>query len=50
MLDDGRSSTTGSGGYGIAGMRERVSLFGGELDVGPSAEGGYRVHVRLPYA
>jgi len=50
VLDDGRSSTTGRGGYGIAGMRERVSLFGGELDVGPSAEGGFRVHVRIPYA
>jgi signal transduction histidine kinase len=38
----------GSGGHGLVGMRERVSLFGGELQTGPVPEGGYRVAVRLP--
>ena len=33
---------------GLIGMRERVSLFGGELDVGPATEGGFRVHASLP--
>jgi signal transduction histidine kinase len=31
-------------------MRERVSVYGGELDAGPQADGGYVVRVRLPYA
>jgi signal transduction histidine kinase len=43
--DDGHD--VGSG-RGLIGMRERVSLFGGRLDVGPGPEGGYRVHASLP--
>jgi signal transduction histidine kinase len=35
-------------GHGIAGMRERASLFGGELDAGPRPGGGFRVIARLP--
>ena len=29
-------------------MRERVLLFGGDLQVGPRSEGGFRVFARLP--
>ncbi|WIM99870.1 sensor histidine kinase [Actinoplanes oblitus] len=35
-------------GYGIAGMRERVSLLGGDFSAGPRASGGFRVHARIP--
>ena len=35
-------------GHGLIGMRERVALFGGELEVGPLAGGGFRVAARLP--
>jgi signal transduction histidine kinase len=38
----------GSGGNGVAGMRERALLFGGDFDAGPRQAGGYRVAVRLP--
>lgn len=36
-------------GHGIAGMRERVALLGGELVTGPTADGGFAVAARLPY-
>ena len=32
----------------MAGMRERVSLYGGELETGSTADGGFRVRARLP--
>ena len=52
ITDDGRSSGDGgpttTGGRGLIGMRERVSLFGGQLDVGPAPDGGFRVHATLP--
>jgi signal transduction histidine kinase len=50
VLDDGSGAGDGQGdgsGRGLAGMRERVQLLGGTLDVGP-AVAGWRVAVRLP--
>jgi signal transduction histidine kinase len=35
-------------GHGITGMRERVSMLGGEMTAGPTDEGGYEVTVFLP--
>ncbi|MFC9547440.1 sensor histidine kinase [Streptomyces sp. NPDC056956] len=41
---------TGGTGHGLVGMRERVRLVGGTLDVGPLPDGGFRVAARLPLA
>ncbi len=52
ITDDGRSQRMSQkshgSGHGITGMRERVSLLGGELQAGPRAEGGYQVMALLP--
>ena len=36
------------GGFGLAGMRERVAALGGTIEHGPQPDGGYRVAVSLP--
>ncbi len=36
-----------SEGRGLLGMRERANVYDGELDVGPTEDGGWRVHLRL---
>jgi signal transduction histidine kinase len=49
VSDDGRGPAhSANGGHGIIGMRERAAMVGGSLEVGPRAEGGFRVLASLP--
>jgi signal transduction histidine kinase len=56
VTDDGQgvAAPIGDGqarvGHGLIGMRERVAVFGGDLEVGPGPGGGFRVAARLPLA
>jgi signal transduction histidine kinase len=51
VQDNGRGAAapTDGQGNGLAGMRERVAMFGGELTAGPMLAGGFQVEAVLPY-
>ncbi len=38
----------GGAGHGLLGMRERVALFSGRLEYGPTSGGGFAVHASIP--
>ena len=55
VTDDGRGAAAGlsgteppGAGRGTTGMRERVSMLGGQLTTGPQPGGGFRVHAAIP--
>jgi signal transduction histidine kinase len=58
VSDDGRppdsasnpapGQPAGSGGRGLIGLRERIAVYGGELDAGPRPGGGWRLVARIP--
>ncbi|MFG3685834.1 sensor histidine kinase [Micromonospora sp. NPDC047740] len=51
VTDTGRGAAAPPGrtaGYGLAGMRERVTALGGSFTAGPASTGGFRVYATLP--
>nr|MCW2729078.1 sensor histidine kinase [Aeromicrobium sp.] len=54
VIDDGhvlKAPVPGaSGGFGLTGIRERAAMHGGEWEIGPRPDGGFRVRVRIPVA
>jgi signal transduction histidine kinase len=43
-----RANQAGTDGRGLLGLRERVAVFGGDLDARRRLGGGYRVRARIP--
>ena len=50
VTDDGAGGESASGGHGLAGMRERLAMYGGRLTAGPRPGGGFCVTAVLPTA
>jgi len=48
VADDGHGAATLNGGSGLVGMRERVELVGGTMEVGSENGGGLHVQVSVP--
>jgi signal transduction histidine kinase len=49
VTDDGMATSAGEpAGHGLAGMRERIEMYGGTVQAGPLPGGGFRVLAKLP--
>ena len=48
IADDGRGASGAPGGFGLAGLRERLESLGGRLQAGSRPEGGYRLWAEVP--
>jgi signal transduction histidine kinase len=49
VVDAGGGTTVGAGSHlGLAGVRERALLYGGDVEAGPIAAGGWRLKVAFP--
>jgi signal transduction histidine kinase len=49
VANDGRNGDgEPTGGRGVVGMRERASVLGGQIEIGPDERGGFAVRARIP--
>jgi len=51
VVDDGTATVAAPDGtgYGLRGMRERITAYGGSLQAGPRPAGGFALAARMPY-
>ena len=48
IVDDGHVASTAGTGHGLIGMTERAAIYGGTIEAGARADGGFRVRITLP--